>query len=64
MSDPLWRDPLLDVQEAAEADRRARAELRRLVLAACDFGVSELKVSAAAGISRTTLRRWREVGKR
>ena len=59
MSEPLWRDPLLDVSAAAEADRRAREKLRRVVVAACDFGISELKVSAAAGISRTTLRRWR-----
>lgn len=59
-ADALWRDPLLDVAAAAEADRRARDELRRLVLEAVEFGISEPKVSKAAGISRTTLRRWRE----
>lgn len=49
-----------DRDEAAEeAARKAREDLRAIVVEAADFGVSEQYVGRLGGVSRQTVRSWR-----
>ena len=54
-------DPaLIEIQRAAQAVAARTDDLRRLVVAAMDQGVSVAGIARAAGVSRWTCYRWAE----